>query len=93
MHKCHQKKLKLNTLCLKENDILLTHQIIELCLNLYPATKKNYVGKDSYGNTRYAKIVDGKQVWVSVRNGIIQDGGINEKPFKKLYDKKGEFKK
>lgn len=61
-------------------------------MNLYPATKKNYVGKDSYGNTRYAKIVDGKQVWVSVRNGIIQDGGINEKPFKKLYDKKGEFK-
>lgn len=55
--------------------------------------EKNYVGKDSHGNTRYVKIVNGKQVWVSVRNGIIQDGGINEKPFKKLYDKKGEFKK
>lgn len=55
--------------------------------------ERNYVGKDSHGNARYAKIINGKQVWVSARNGIIQDGGINETPFKKLYDKKGEFKK
>lgn len=55
--------------------------------------ERNYIGKDSHGNKRYAKIINGKQVWVSARNGIIQDGGVNETPYRTLHDKKGGFKK
>lgn len=36
------------------------------------------LGIDIRGNTWYAKMTeDGKQLWVSTRNGIIQNGGIN----------------
>lgn len=39
---------------------------------------KNYIGTDANGVRWYAELLaDGRQVWVSVRNGIIQNGGIN----------------
>lgn len=64
-----------------------------LLLEKVSSDENNYIGKDSNGNRRYSKIIDGKQIWVSTRNGIIQNGGINEKPFNIMYDKKGGFKK
>ena len=38
---------------------------------------KNYIGKDSNGNTIYSKIIHGNEYWVHVRRGIIQNGGSN----------------
>lgn len=41
----------------------------------------NRVGTDSYGNDWYSHInPDGSQTWVQVRNGTIQNGGINTVP-------------
>ncbi|MDR0298972.1 MAG: hypothetical protein LBI13_02665 [Streptococcaceae bacterium] len=35
-------------------------------------------GPDSYGNNWYSKInSDGSQTWVTTRNGVIQNGGVN----------------
>lgn len=42
--------------------------------------KKNYLGKDEHGVEWYAKNIGGKQVWVTVKNDVIQNGGINDKP-------------
>ena len=44
--------------------------------------KKNYLGKDENGNEWYSKIINGKQVWVTVRNDVIQNGGVNDEPIK-----------
>ncbi|MCO7125897.1 hypothetical protein NIE88_08940 [Sporolactobacillus shoreicorticis] len=42
-----------------------------------------YLGEDKYGNTWYGKLLSDKtQVWVQVRNGIIQNGGVNNPPRK-----------
>ena len=43
--------------------------------------KENFVGTDSRGIQWYSQIQpDGSQVWVSVRNETIQNGGINSVP-------------
>ena len=40
-----------------------------------------YAGKDALGNDWYYKnLEDGSQLWASSRNGIIQDGGLNNPP-------------
>jgi len=42
----------------------------------------NYKGKNEYGCKWYTKIrEDGTEVWVSIRNGIVQNGGINSPPW------------
>ena len=42
---------------------------------------ENYKGTDMHGNRWYSKTLpDGKQIWVYVKNGIIQNGGINNSP-------------
>lgn len=44
---------------------------------------KNYLGTDIYGNKWYAKMQkDGTQVWTSLRNNQIRNGGINKIPKK-----------
>ena len=45
-----------------------------------PEDKNAYLGKDKRGNERYAKMIGSKQLWVVVRNGIIQNGGLNDSP-------------
>ena len=42
--------------------------------------EKNYLGTDSYGKKWYAKQIGDSQLWASVFNGIISDGGINKRP-------------
>ena len=42
--------------------------------------EKNYLGTDSQGKRWYAKQTAEGQLWASVYNGIISDGGINKKP-------------
>ena len=42
---------------------------------------KNIQGLDKYGNTIYTSTMsDGSQVWALVRNGVVQNGGINNPP-------------
>jgi hypothetical protein len=44
--------------------------------------RNNLVGRKlSGGSELFAKLLDdGRQVWVEVRNGLIQDGGVNNIP-------------
>ena len=53
--------------------------------------KKNFIKSDPRGFNIYSKVVNGKEYWVYERNGIIQNGGVNEGDFKKK--KKGGKKK
>lgn len=42
---------------------------------------KCHIGKDGRGNEWHCKnLDDGRQIWVSIRNGVIQNGGINQPP-------------
>ena len=64
--------------------------------------ESKYIGDDLTGNSWNAKTnEDGTQIWVVHRNGIIQNGGINDKPRdwseltglnKNLIKKKGKSK-
>jgi filamentous hemagglutinin len=41
-------------------------------------SSENYLGFDKDGNSWFARdIGNGKQMWVSIREGIVQNGGIN----------------
>lgn len=42
--------------------------------------ENNYLGTDRQGKKWYAKQTAEGQLWASVYNGIISDGGINKKP-------------
>lgn len=44
--------------------------------------RSNLVGRKLRGGSElFAKLLDdGRQVWVEVRNGLIQDGGVNDIP-------------
>jgi len=43
--------------------------------------KENFLGIDSYGTAWYGKILkDGKQLWATVRNNFLRNGGINNIP-------------
>ena len=48
---------------------------------------KYYGGKDQRGlDWYYKKLDDGSQLWATTRNGIIQDGGLNNPP--QLWDER-----
>ena len=55
------------------------------------ANSENHrLGVDKYGNAWYARMEsDGSQMWVSVRAGIIQEGGRNAVP--RLWDSETGF--
>lgn len=59
------------------NDTLANRQKLENVAN----NNNNYLGKDKYGNDWYAQTnADGTQTWVKVRNGSIENGGVNQTP-------------
>ena len=89
--KGEQKSLTLNKLPTKDSqlkhifrnaeghlpDTLENRELIENVAN----NSANYKGKDKYGNEWYAEIQpNGSQVWIIVRNGVIQNAGKNDTP-------------
>ena len=42
--------------------------------------ESNYLGIDSFGKKWYAKQTKQGQLWASVHNGVISDGGLNKEP-------------
>ncbi|ASM35178.1 putative filamentous haemagglutinin, intein-containing protein [Campylobacter sputorum subsp. bubulus] len=64
----------------REGHIIDTPQNRELLINVANDTKL-VLGKDKFGNTWSAKLLDnGEQVWTQTRNGQIINGGINKTP-------------
>ena len=55
----------------------------------------NYVGTDKRGNRWCAQTVDGKQLGVKVRNGMVTDCGMNDEPreIKGLFNRKDTNRK
>jgi len=54
--------------------------------------KSNFIGDDKFGNKWFSKIrPDGTQSWVKIRNGKIENGGINAKPLtpQQIFGNKG----
>lgn len=46
-----------------------------------------YIGTDKYGNSWNVELSsDGKQYWVRYKNGVINEGGVNETP--RIWDEK-----
>jgi filamentous hemagglutinin len=44
-------------------------------------SEKNFLGKDQHGTSWHAQVLpDGRQAWTTSRNGIIQNGGVNQTP-------------
>jgi hypothetical protein len=44
-------------------------------------SSENFVRTDQWGNQWFARLLeDGTEVWVKVRNGVIQNGGVNQVP-------------
>ncbi len=66
------------SLCIRlSRDTPANRQTLENVAN----SNKNYLGKDIHGNKWYAKLnSDGSQIWVQVRNGKIDAGGVNYTP-------------
>ena len=64
----------------KEGHITDTPENRELLINVVKDSK-NYLGTDKHGTNWYSKTLEtGKQVWVTERNNLIRDGGINNSP-------------
>uniref|UniRef100_UPI0039A4EC2A DUF637 domain-containing protein n=1 Tax=Rhodospirillum sp. A1_3_36 TaxID=3391666 RepID=UPI0039A4EC2A len=50
--------------------------LLDTCNN-----SENILGPNRFGNEVYALIqADGSQIWVEIRNGVIQNGGVNTPP-------------
>ena len=51
----------------------------ENCAHLLETVSDDYqLGTDRYGNIWYARLLDdGQQIWISVRNGVILNAGMN----------------
>ncbi len=65
------------------NDTPENRALIEHAAN----NKQNYLGTDMYGNKWYSEdLNDGRQIWASVRNNEIRNGGINNTP--RIFDTK-----
>jgi hypothetical protein len=59
------------------SDSILNRELIVATAN----DSKNYIGSKANGNRWYAKdIGDNRQVWAEVRQGVIQNAGINVPP-------------
>ncbi|MDR3363642.1 MAG: hypothetical protein LBS91_01645 [Clostridiales Family XIII bacterium] len=60
---------------------IIDSQAIRMQLLETAKNEANYVGSNRFNCRWYAReIGQGKQLWISVRNGIVQNAGINEPP-------------
>ena len=63
-----------------EGYVLNTPENKQLFLNLV-SDRKNWIEGDAWGDYWYVKVMrDGKQIWATVRDNVIQNGGINNSP-------------
>lgn len=60
---------------------LLEDTVANRQLLLDTVSRNNFMEVDNHGNQVFARILDdGTEIWVQVRNGIIQNGGLNQTP-------------